>query len=412
MFVSFTDMAGEPLVAPRNQPRRIAIYSHDTFGLGHLRRCRAIAQALAGQGPDAEVLLVTGSDLADAFDYRGNIEIVKIPSVVKLPSGRYAASDPATGLKDTLARRRAMIGRAMSDFRPDLFIVDKEPAGLLGEIEETLAYLKVIGTTLALGLRDVLDSPRLLAAEWNSRGSMRTVERYYDDIWVYGPAGFHDPFNGLDVPASVRARMRYMGFLNRADMPSTGRRGDYTLVTTGGGGDGAELVEQVLDACLADPRLHADIRIVLGPCMPEVRRLALSEKATRLPFVQVTTFDTRIEDTMAGARSIVAMGGYNTYCEILSFDKPALIVPRVRPREEQLVRARRARELGVVDMLHPDDARDPLLLASALRDLADRPRPSQVTQDRGLHGLQQLVRRVADICWECQDSDVRNRASI
>jgi predicted glycosyltransferase len=28
--------------------RRVILYSHDTFGLGHLRRSRTIAQAMAG----------------------------------------------------------------------------------------------------------------------------------------------------------------------------------------------------------------------------------------------------------------------------------------------------------------------------------------------------------------------------
>ena len=72
------------------------------------------------------------------------------------------------------------------------------------------------------------------------------------------------------------------------------------------------------------------------------------------------------------------MGGYNTYCEILSFDKPALIVPRVQPREEQLIRARRAAELGLIEMLLPEEADD----RAALRRRAARrcrtvPRPSQ-----------------------------------
>ena len=45
---------------------------------------------------------------------------------------------------------------------------------------------------------------------------------------------------------------------------------------------------------------------------------------------------------MARAAGVVAMGGYNTFCEILSFDKPALIVPRTVPRLEQFIRASRA----------------------------------------------------------------------
>ena len=45
------------------------------------------------------------------------------------------------------------------------------------------------------------------------------------------------------------------------------------------------------------------------------------------------------------------MGGYNTFCEILSFDKRALIVPRHTPRLEQTIRAEAAQRLGLARML-------------------------------------------------------------
>ncbi len=79
-----------------------------------------------------------------------------------------------------------------------------------------------------------------------------------------------------------------------------------------------------------------------------------------------------MEELIAGAKAVVAMGGYNTYCEILSFDKPALIVPRVAPREEQLIRAQRASELGLIEMLLPEEAEDPLRLAEVLKRLPEQ----------------------------------------
>jgi len=94
-----------------------------------------------------------------------------------------------------------------------------------------------------------------------------------------------------------------------------------------------------------------------------------------------------MEDLVAGAKAVVAMGGYNTYCEILSFDKPALVVPRTVPREEQLIRARRAAELGLIDLLLPEEASDAVRLAAKLRVLPNRPRPSQVSPRLGLDGL-------------------------
>ena len=48
------------------------------------------------------------------------------------------------------------------------------------------------------------------------------------------------------------------------------------------------------------------------------------------------------------------MGGYNAVSEVLSFDTPALVVPRTTPRREQWLRARRLRELGLLEMCEPD----------------------------------------------------------
>ena len=61
---------------------------------------------------------------------------------------------------------------------------------------------------------------------------------------------------------------------------------------------------------------------------------------------------------MARAAGVVAMGGYNTFCEILSFDKRALIIPRTAPRLEQFIRTKRAAELGLLAMLSEDQGRD------------------------------------------------------
>jgi len=90
----------------------------------------------------------------------------------------------------------------------------------------------------------------------------------------------------------------------------------------------------------------------------------------------------------------VAMGGYNTFCEILSFDKPALIVPRQVPRREQLIRASRAQELGLVAMLTEEKAAVPDAMATAIRHLMQQRRPSQVVVPGLLDGLENVNRLV------------------
>jgi predicted glycosyltransferase len=388
----------------RVEDARILMYSHDTFGLGHLRRCRTIAHALVEDYRGLEILIISGATIAGAFDYRARVDFVKIPSVIKLRNGEYESMERHRGLEETLKMRESIIRHTAETFQPDIFIVDKEPMGMKGEVESTLTYLKTRGTTLVLGLRDVMDAPHLLDAEWKRKNVMPKIAQYYDHIWVYGPPDFYDPLVGLEVPDSVRNKMNFVGFLQRS-VPreeTTSRRpdSDYVLVTTGGGGDGADLVRDVLNAYKEDRSLDHRALVVLGPYMPARKRFKLTRKASSLPFVEVIEFDNRMEELVAGAKAVVAMGGYNTYCEILSFDKPALIVPRVQPREEQLIRATRATELGLVDMLLPEESADPMRLADALRRLLIRQPPSVTAHEsirlEGLPHISQMVGRLLD----------------
>jgi predicted glycosyltransferase len=384
----------------RLEHARILMYSHDTFGLGHLRRCRTIAHSLVENYRGLSVLIISGSTIAGAFDYRVRVDFVKIPSIIKLHNGEYTSIDRHTDLHETLQMRQSIIRHTAESFQPDMFIVDKEPLGLRGEVEETLSYLKTRGTTLVLGLREVMDAPHLLKEEWAQRDVLRKIGMFYDSIWVYGPADFYDPLTGFDVPQAIRSRMSYVGFLQRylphADVPVREIEGDYILATTGGGGDGADLIHNIFDAYRHDSALRHRMQVVLGPFMPTRKRRKLIKKGSALPGVEIIEFDNRMENLIAGARAVVGMGGYNTFCEILSFDKPALIVPRITPREEQLIRARRACELGVIDILLPHEAEDPALMAKALKQLPDRAPPSRVTSKLRLDGLENITDLVGE----------------
>ncbi|MDQ0456126.1 glycosyltransferase family protein [Rhizobium paknamense] len=378
---------------------RILMYSHDTFGLGHLRRCRTIAHSLVEDYRGLQVLIISGATIAGAFDYRARVDFVKIPSVIKLRNGEYTSMDRHIDLQETLKMRQSIIRHTAESFQPDMMIIDKEPLGLRGEVEETLTYLKTRGTNLVLGLRDVMDAPHLLDAEWKRKDVMGKIGQLYDDIWVYGPPDFYDPLTGLDVPVSVRNKMHFVGFLQRKCSPSRrakAMRDDYLLVTTGGGGDGADLVRHVIAAYEADPTLTQKALVVLGPYMPAEQRRSFLQAAAGHPHLQLIEFDNRMEDLIAGARAVVAMGGYNTYCEILSFDKPALIVPRTEPRQEQLIRASRAEELGLVAMVRDGEAADSLRFAEAIKAVLKRPPPSESAPGLHLEGLTHISRIVAE----------------
>jgi predicted glycosyltransferase len=384
---------------------RVLIYSHDTFGLGHLRRCRAIAHAIVERFKGVSVLIISGSQIAGAFDYRARVDFVKIPSVIKLYNGEYDSIGEYIDVRDILRMRRLIIQRTAESFEPDLMIVDKAPLGLKGELEPTLAMLRRRGARLVLGLRDVMDSAQHLEAEWRPKRVLEKMEHAYDRVWVYGPRRFWNPLQGLNIGQSLAERMHYVGFIQSELPASPGREVHelperYLLVTAGGGGDGSPMMEQVLAAREHDGDNDFPLVLVLGPFMRSENRERVRQRAAILANVHVIDFETKLEPLLIRAVGVVGMCGYNTFCEALSFDRKALFVPRTQPRLEQYIRATRASELGLCDMIEGDAADDPLRMAAALRRLPDQLSPSAHLRRGDLDGLEAICDDVAALVGE------------
>ncbi len=361
---------------------RILIYSHDSFGLGHLRRCRSIAHSLVARYKGLSVLILSGSPIIGSFDFKARVDFVRIPGVIKLRDGAYTSLGLHIDLNQTLQMRESIIYHTAATFRPDIFLVDKEPTGLQGEVVSTLEMLQQQGTVNILGLRDVMDEPSMLKSEWERKQVEPVLQNLYHDIWVYGLREMGSPVDGLDLPASITHKLSFTGYLDR-EIPKENNwvapishDEPFILVTAGGGGDGVEMVDWVISAYETDRQLPCQAIIVTGPFMPPTEQQQFHDRCEALDDVEILTFDSHIELLMQKAEGIVAMGGYNTFCEILTLDKPALIVPRSVPRQEQLIRAERAVKMGLASMLDPAGERDPGQMAAALRALPHQPKPS------------------------------------
>ncbi len=382
----------------RPKSRRILIYSHDSFGLGHLRRCRTVAHALVEADDELSVLILSGSPIIGSFDFKSRVDFVRVPGVIKLRNGDYTSLKLRIDVEEMLALRASIVEHTAKTFDPDLFLVDKEPLGLRGEAEPTLAMLRQRGVPCILGLRDVMDDPDLLESEWERKHTVPALTKYYDEIWVYGLPQICEPLAGIALPDSLRKSLIYTGYLRRSTvsgysrMPLEKIEEPYILVTVGGGGDGEDIIDWVLRAYEADPNLPHPALMVLGPFMASERQSEFLTRAAKLKKVEAITFDAHIENLLERAIGVVCMGGYNTFCEILSFDKRAVVIPRTRPRKEQYLRASRAQELGLVHMLADDDKRDAADMATALRHLPQQRLPSSVVVPGLLDGAENVVR--------------------
>lgn len=377
--------------------RRLLIYSHDSFGLGHLRRCRAIAHALVERFGHLSVLILSGSPIIGSFDFKSRVDFVRVPGVIKLRNGEYTSLQLHIDIEKTLEIRSSIIQHTADIFDPHLFLVDKEPLGLRGEARATLEMLRERGARCVLGLRDVMDEPLSLVDEWQRKGVYPALDALFDEIWVYGQPQLFDPLVEIPGMAPFAAKTRFTGYLRRT-MPEDGLSAPprdlpdepYILVTTGGGGDGQELVDWVVSAYEHDPSIPHPALLLLGPFMHPDQRAQFLARVARLPKLRALTFDAHVERLFERAIGVVAMGGYNTFCEILSFGKPALIVPRTTPRLEQHLRAERAERMGLVRMLDDSEGRQPERMAAMLRQLGHWPMPDLSRYPGLLDGLDRV----------------------
>src|SRR5213594_5124491 len=374
---------------------KILLYSHDTFGLGNIHRTLLVAEALTGALPGAAVLIVTGSPVIHALRIPDGMDYVKLPCLDRVAAERYQPMFLSSWSDDVKRMRRDILRKAALGFDPDLVIVDKRATGVDGELLGTLAALRRLRRSprIVLGLRDILDEPARTRHALAKSHAFATIERYYDEVWVYGTPVVFDTVREYGFPEAVARKTVFCGYLRTGTegCPSNGGP-PRVLVTTGGGGDGSDVVEAYLEGLLGLPRRFAlRTTIVFGPQMPASRRTHILERFGCIPDVAFFDFEPDLARRYAGADVVVSMAGYSTVCELLSSRRRAVLVPRDAPVREQLIRARRFAELGYFEIVEPEELEPNLLMAKVLAALRRNPTP---TLEVDLNGLPRIAERV------------------
>lgn len=345
---------------------RLMVYSHDSFGLGNIRRMLAICQRLLATIPELSILIVSGSPMIHSFRLPPRLDYIKLPCLGRDRVGKLAAKYLTTDVAETVRLRSNLIKTAVVDFQPDLLLVDKKPYGLLGELKATIDYLKTVlpKTRLVLLLRDILDSPEVTIKDWQEQGYYQAVQHYYDRILIVGMPEIFDPIVEYQFPQIVAEKVHFCGYIRKDSGAKSLQQvrqelGVETeekliLVTPGGGEDGYSLVKTYLDSLeLLQNHYKVKSLIVSGPEMPESERKILSEMTRNYPGAIAKEFTEDLMSYMTASDLVVSMGGYNTVTEILSLSKKAVVAPRIQPVSEQLIRANKMAELGLFVTIHP-----------------------------------------------------------
>lgn len=346
---------------PFGEGTRILVYSHDTFGLGHLRRCLSLVRTLCARYPRASALLVTGSPMVHRYPMPSGADYVKLPALRKVESEQYEARTLHIAGSEIRTMRSNLILHTLRDFDPNVLLVDHSPTGSKGELLPTLEWLgERGGCTRILGLRDILDEPGSVVELWKKTGVYDVLKRHYDHFVVYGNRAVYDPPARYAFPPELAARTRFVDYVcdkSALEEPVPPREGKPLVVVSIGGGDGGG--ESVILPFLEMMRRHRErldfrAEILTGPFLePELEARARA-LADGLP-VELKGFIPSTAALFRSADLVVATTGYNTTTDLMLYARAALFIPRVLYRKEQLIRAERLTALGWSDHLAPEE---------------------------------------------------------
>jgi predicted glycosyltransferase len=394
----------------RKTTYNILMYSHDTYGLGHIRRTLAIASQL--RDPNVNILILTGSPIVGRFDFPPQIDFVRVPGMIKMTNEEYLPLSIKINARHALKIRQAIITGTAKAFQPQLFIVDKAPLGLKREIIPTLQWLRRCHprAQTILGLRDIMDDAESTQRDWEEKGVYDVLDKYYSEIWVYGNREFYDPILEYNIPEQTSRKMIFTGYIPRT-VPKSGELKDVrreqrlgpeeklVVVTTGGGGDGYAHLDaflSMLEKWEGSPPFRTVI--VTGPFLAKKKRMEVLARSRALK-IRAYRFYRRMERLIGASDVVVSMGGYNTVCEILSQGKVSLIIPREKPRQEQLIRAQVLHEKKLADFI-PWQELNASTLKEKLLAMLENPQPyHQAIEEFQFTGLEVMRQRLAEFRW-------------
>ncbi|AFY02370.1 glycosyltransferase family protein [Bdellovibrio bacteriovorus] len=341
--------------------KRVVFYSHDTFGLGHIRRTQKLANEIAQN--DRSILIICASPKASSYSSSQGIEYLNLPGFTKQVTGQYVPRSLNIPIDEFVNLRASLILSAVRAFQPDVFIIDKEPLGVKKELLPALEYLKKQKKCkVVCGFRDILDEKEAVQDEWQRRDTADSLRRYFDHVLIYGEKNVYDFAAEYGLDPDLAEKLLYVGYvhpqenLNHSDfkMPFENKLPNVTL-TLGGGGDGDEILKLYTELLSRrGSELKFNSYVLTGPFANPESVKALQAIEVRLPQLSVKEFVSDSFSVFQQSDLVVSMGGYNTMTELVSMGQKPIILPRVKPRKEQLIRASVFQKRGLCDFLAPE----------------------------------------------------------
>jgi len=384
--------------------KRILYYTHNSIGIGHVFRARAIITGIRRWRPDIDFIVLSGTSVPHIL-LREGIEVVKLPGVEKVMNHQAATQSPtlipgAAGgnealfkprhlktmsLEGVMKLRRRIIGDTRRWFKPDVVMVEHYLDGLLGEMTTVLKKNRpgrcpgrFISVALSRGIMNARGE--MLAA--CGRQPIEKIVRYFDYIYFFDDIpmsnreGSHEtkqmpPDTKLACLGKITDKCRDE-LSNRSLVRKRFQLADkpIILLSLSRHGDVAEICLQFFEA------FHSigldnnyQVIFVIDPYLKK----AVLEKIQSHPLasqVRFLPFFYPLVDIINASELVICRAGYNTINELLLTGVKAIVIPEAHPSGEQEARAMMIPRDNIVVLGKEEVFREPP--AAVVQDLIHR----------------------------------------
>jgi predicted glycosyltransferase len=332
---------------------KVLIYSHDTFGMGHISRSIKLSKEIIAK-KKASIIIVTGSAIPNLIDIPKGIEMIKLPTLrsIRKKGLSYESFNANIDPLLILKMRELILLDIIKSYKPDLMLVDFSPKGVKNELESSLKYIKKnLKTKMFITFRDIIDDPRVVTEKWKRRGYEKLFKQYYDKILIFGQKEINDYVKQYQLNDDTKNKIVYLGYMVKR-VKIGNKKKDKILITVGGGRDGKEILIKLLKSIKKIKKFRSfKIDVVSGPLSNKKDFIILKKQYAKYKNIKILFCVPNLSEKFSKYKLVISMGGYNTFTDVLSSEISNLIIPREDFEKEQLIRAKIFKKIGLVNYL-------------------------------------------------------------
>lgn len=368
--------------------KKIIFYCQYLSGIGHLVRSTEIVRSLV---KNFQVYFVNGGPPIAGFEMPPQVELIELPALW-LEDGEFKVAEGSLSVEKIQESRKNQLIDIFERVQSDYLITEFFPFGrhmllfelipLLENIKSTAAPTKII-----CSLRDVIGK---VSDEQEEETICYLMNKYFDLLLFHSDPNFQTFAQSFSRHKDIKCPVFHTGFISQSLKETCGNLWGETkdsakiLVSVGGGRIGHKLLQTVVEASaiIAKQTKHI-IQIFTGPFIPEDKFLSLQQAAKNSSNIKVSKYTNNLLEYMQAADISVSLSGYNTTMNILSTGVKAIVVPLSHNDQdkEQLLRTQKLENLGVVEVIHPENLNPTYLAEVVVKGLLTQTKKSKQAFD-------------------------------